>query len=98
MTVYSTTGAAISVRTFERGVNAETLACGTGAIAVALACEREIEVRYAGGSYRVSTRAEDGHVRWSLATSSRSVRRVESEQAERAVSPKRRRAAGSRGR
>jgi len=98
VTVYSTTGAAVSVRTFERGVNAETLACGTGAIAVGLDCEREIEVRYAGGNYRVSARAEDGQVRWNLATSSRSVRRVEVEPAERAVSPRRRRAAGSRGR
>lgn len=95
VTVYSAEGAGVRVRTFERGVNAETLACGTGALAVGLACEREVDVRYPGGRYRVSAVVEQGEVRWSFETSAEAVRRVD---AEAIVSPRRRRAAGSRGR
>jgi len=45
----------IKLRTYERGVEGETLACGTGAVAAALACskffswEKEVEVRMPGG-------------------------------------------------
>jgi len=50
----------VSVRTYERGVEAETLACGTGAVAVAAILSRlkgmesPIELRFPGGLLRVS--------------------------------------------
>ncbi len=51
---------AIAVRTFERGVEGETLACGTGAVAVSVAAAHlfdlpsPITTRFAGGELRVS--------------------------------------------
>lgn len=68
VTTYALRGDVAVVRTFERGVNAETLACGTGALAVALAAGRPIEIRYPGGTYRASATRDGDHVTWSLAT------------------------------
>lgn len=68
VTTYVLDGEVAVVRTFERGVNAETLACGTGALAVALAVGRPLEVRYPGGWYRASAVREGDHVEWRLAT------------------------------
>lgn len=51
----------IKVRTFERGVEAETLACGTGAVASAVVAkkhcqivENKIKVQYPGGDLKVT--------------------------------------------
>jgi diaminopimelate epimerase len=68
VTTYALRGEVASVRTFERGVNAETLACGTGAIAVALAVGHPVEIRYPGGSYRATAQRVGDHVEWRLAT------------------------------
>jgi diaminopimelate epimerase len=52
-------GGAIRVRTFERGVEGETLACGTGAAAVAYAaiavhcCESPVQVIFPGGNIEI---------------------------------------------
>tara|TARA_S200000501_G_C20850078_1_gene755290 strand:- start:377 stop:1147 length:771 start_codon:yes stop_codon:yes gene_type:complete len=48
----------ISVRTFEKGVEGETLSCGTGAIASSIAasfkkCESPLKINYTGGSMKV---------------------------------------------
>lgn len=68
VTTYALRGDVAFVRTFERGVNAETRACGTGAIAVALAVGHPIEIRYPGGSYRAAARRDGDQVEWRLAT------------------------------
>jgi len=54
-------GEAFRVRTFERGVEAETLACGTGAVAVAAVARRlgktdedEVRVEKSGGSLTIT--------------------------------------------
>ncbi|MDY6780175.1 MAG: diaminopimelate epimerase, partial [Halobacteria archaeon] len=54
-------GAGYEVRTFERGVEDETLSCGTGAVAVAAAARRlgkaggdEVTVRTSGGELRIT--------------------------------------------
>lgn len=56
---------AIRVRTFERGVEAETLACGTGAVASAVVAHRlgmitatDVAVHMRGGTLRVRFRPE----------------------------------------
>lgn len=55
----------IRVRTYERGVEAETLACGTGNLACALACKNffdwsgEISVTNSGGSVSVNLKDDD---------------------------------------
>jgi diaminopimelate epimerase len=68
VTTYALRGEVASVRTFERGVNAETRACGTGAIAVALAVGHPVEIRYPGGSYRATAARNGAHVDWRLLT------------------------------
>ncbi len=63
--------AQIEVRTFEKGVEAETLACGTGALAAALVARlmgrvegETVEVAVRGGTLRVGFALnEHGHVR-----------------------------------
>ncbi len=62
--------AALRVRTFEKGVEAETLACGTGALASALAARflgrihaDAVEVHMPGGTLGVGFRLDDGAVR-----------------------------------
>jgi len=61
--------ASIRIRTYERGVEAETLACGTGAIGSAVVSHLRrgvggppIEVRVEGGLLRVNFAVEDGRV------------------------------------
>jgi diaminopimelate epimerase len=76
VTLYALAGDSALVRTFERGVNAETGACGTGALAVALAVGRPLEIRYRGGAYRVSALRDGDQVEWSLATAREHVRSV----------------------
>jgi len=55
----------ISVRTYERGVERETLACGTGAVAVATVLHKlkgmasPIELNFPGGMLRVSFESSD---------------------------------------
>ena len=59
--------ARVKVRTFEKGVEAETLACGTGALAAALVPRlmgrvggEEVEVEALGGTLRVGFRLDEG--------------------------------------
>ncbi len=58
-------GSEILIRTYERGVEAETLSCGTGAVASAYVTRRlgrtgdQVVVRTAGGSLRISFAADD---------------------------------------
>ncbi len=59
----------IRVRTYEKGVEAETMACGTGALAAGLAAfvdyfphAREIEVSMPGGLLTVGVSTDEGHV------------------------------------
>ncbi|HZK08011.1 MAG TPA: diaminopimelate epimerase [Bacteroidales bacterium] len=56
----------LRMRTYERGVEAETLACGTGSVAAAIATLLESDTEFgtviidaAGGKLRVSARRED---------------------------------------
>ena len=63
-------GSVLHVRTYEKGVEDETLACGTGIVASALAAwlheglrQTDIPVRAAGGDLRVCFRPEDGAFR-----------------------------------
>ncbi|HIG73193.1 MAG TPA: diaminopimelate epimerase [Bacteroidetes bacterium] len=63
-------GATVRVRTFEKGVEVETLACGTGALASALVAHRAgglaataITVEMPGGALGVSFRDEGGEIR-----------------------------------
>lgn len=57
----------LAIRTFERGVEAETLACGTGAVAAALClmkhAENVINIQARGGHLRVGAVAQQGIIR-----------------------------------
>jgi diaminopimelate epimerase len=75
VTLYALNGDVATVRTFERGVNAETMACGTGALAVALAVGRPVEIRYPGGTYAAGAERRDGAFHWKLSTDGARVRR-----------------------
>ena len=62
--------ARVKVRTFEKGVEAETLACGTGALAAAVVPRLlgrlggdEVEVEARGGTLRVGFRLDGAVVR-----------------------------------
>ena len=49
----------INVRTFEKGVEGETLSCGTGAIASSIAasfkkCKSPLKINFTGGSMKVT--------------------------------------------
>lgn len=56
----------IKMRTFERGVEGETLACGTGATAAALACNEffgwkdSVQIDAPGGRIEIQFKGEDG--------------------------------------
>jgi len=59
---------AISIRTYERGVEDETLACGTGSVAAALTCAKinefcsgEVSVHTKGGLLKVSFNKTDDY-------------------------------------
>ena len=61
--------ARLTVRTFEKGVEAETLACGTGALAAALAAfhtgrvdQPAVQVSMPGGILRVAFTPGDGRI------------------------------------
>jgi len=58
LTIYSVSDEKISARTYERGVNAETAACGTGAMAIALEthlCSLKVtSIEYPGGTYQIN--------------------------------------------
>ena len=63
-------GNRVGVRTYERGVEAETLACGTGSIASAVVSQERkgvqgppVEVEVRGGLLKVDFRKQDGRAR-----------------------------------
>lgn len=57
----------LKMRTFERGIEGETLACGTGATAAALACneffgwEKSVQIDAPGGRLEIQFKGRGGH-------------------------------------
>lgn len=85
LTLWSDAGHEVRARTYERGVEAETRACGTGALAVALDVRRPgtLTLRYPGGVYRIEHHGEPQPgtiLRWTMRVDAADVRALAPQQ------------------